>query len=94
MPEYEACAYCRKSRGATTDHLITKNQARRMPRAQANREEPRFKVKACSACNIAKYTLLRVPVGYPHKSELEEITGCTYGWYDGTPESLREVLAR
>ncbi len=88
------CAYCRKARGATTDHLITKNQARRLPRAAAMREEPRFKVDACHSCNVAKYTLLRVPVGYPHKDELEDVTGCIYGWFDGSVESLREVVRR
>ena len=87
------CAYCGERRGHQTDHLITNNQARRSLRAAKERNNPRFKVPCCSFCNQAKGTLLRVPVVMRHLiPELEQITGGVYATWDGSLETLREVV--
>lgn len=88
----QPCTYCLKERGSHTDHLITRNQARRNLNAARHRQDARFKVKSCPTCNWRKGTRLRVPVGYAFTAELEALTGDRYAEFDGTPESLREVV--
>lgn len=88
-----ACAYCGVRRAVQVDHLITRNQARRRVAAASWREDARYKVRACRECNEAKGTRLRVPPSHErYIPELQEITGNTYGVWDGTPEGLHEVL--
>ena len=87
------CAYCQKNQGRTVDHLISKSASRRVLEAAMERENPAYKVRACSECNVSKGTLLRVPPSHAHLiGELQRITRAAYGIYDGTPESLREVV--
>lgn len=87
------CAYCGVRRGHQTDHLITKNQARRSHAAAAVREDARFKVKSCSFCNEAKGVRLCVPPSHEqHIAELEAITHGTYRVWNGDAESLRIVV--
>ena len=87
------CEYCKKAKGHTTDHLITRAQARRNPKAAYHRNDDRYKVRACLACNVAKGTRLRVPVTHEHLiAELGELTGGVYATFDGTAEDLREVV--
>lgn len=87
------CAYCGRGGRMTTDHLIKRSQARRSINAARERENPRYKVPACAACNQAVYTRLRVPVSHAHLiPELEALTGGKYDTWDGTPEGLREVV--
>ena len=84
-----ACAYCLKRRAVQTDHLITRNQARRSLTAAANRENADYKVPACRECNEAKYTLLRVPESKAHLiTVLQSLTGGTYAVWDGDPSTL------
>lgn len=78
------CAYCGVNRAVHTDHLISKNAAKRRLAAQMNRERAIYKVPACAPCNLRKYTLLRVPPSHAHLiPELEEITGSLYAIFDG-----------
>jgi len=87
------CAYCQWREGHQTDHLITKNQARRRHTAASARNDPRFKVPCCSFCNQAKGTRLRVPGSHAHLiPELEALTGGVYAVWDGSLEALREVV--
>lgn len=88
-----ACAYCGKARGHTTDHLITRAQARRNPKAAYHRNDARFKVRSCLGCNVAKGTRLRVPPSHADViAELEEITHGKYAVWSGDAEGLRDVL--
>lgn len=87
------CAYCQRREGHQTDHLITKNQARRRIRADVLRRDPCYQVPACRECNEAKGTRLRVPESHAHLiPELEAITGGVYAVWDGSLEALREVV--
>ena len=87
------CAYCGKRPGKFVDHLITKAQARRRPRALINRDDPRFKVPACRECNEAKGTRLRVPASRAHLiPQLQRITGNVYAVWQGDAEGLRGVV--
>lgn len=88
------CAYCRSETARNTDHLITRSQARRSLNAARARNEPKFKVPACFACNVRKATRLYVPMGYEHKAELERVTGAVYREWDGDPksETFRSVV--
>lgn len=89
----QLCAYCKKRRAVQTDHLVTKNQARRRIVAQASREDPRFKVRACRECNEGKATRLLVPQSHAHLiSELQELTMGAYRVWDGSAEGLRETV--
>ena len=88
-----ACAYCLKARGTTTDHFIKKNQVARNPRLKGERENPRYKVRACSDCNLLIYTRLRVPESHAHLiAELEALTSGKYATFSGDPSDLREVV--
>lgn len=83
------CAYCGERRAVQTDHLITKNQARRSIKAAAARENPDYKVRACSECNTAKYTLLRVPEWMAGLiPELEALTLSKYTTWAGDLRTL------
>lgn len=87
------CAYCRSARAVQTDHLITKNQARRSINAAKQRENPRFKVPACRNCNEGKATRLLVPQSHADVIEtLERITMGSYRVWDGSAEALRVVV--
>ena len=87
------CAYCGIRRGVQWDHLITRNQARRAVNAARWREDPKYKVRSCMECNIAKGPRLRVPESMAHLiPELEAITDGKYATYDGTAEDLRAVV--
>ena len=87
------CAYCGIRRGNTTDHFIKKNQVARNWRLRVWREHPAYKVRACTECNLAVYTRLRVPVSHAHLiPELEARTNGKYATYDGTAEDLRAVV--
>ena len=84
------CAYCDDRRAVNTDHLITRNQARRRPSAQAARNRPEFKVRACFECNQAKGCLLLVPESHAHLiDELEGLTMGKYRTWDGSLKALR-----
>lgn len=93
MPEYQPCIYCGLELGRTKQHLITRAVARRSPKAAAAREDARFVLPCCLSCNVRVGTSLRVPVGYRYKRELEEITGCRYGVFDGE-QGLRQIVRR
>ena len=83
------CAYC-GDRAVQTDHLITKNQARRRAQAQHERENPHFKVRACRNCNEAKGTRLLVPESHEYLiPQLEAITMGKYRVWRGDPDLLR-----
>lgn len=85
-----ACAYCNDRRGHQTDHLITSNQARRNLNAARERENPRFKVRCCHQCNMAKGTLLLAPASHADIiEELEQITKNEYRVWDGDLAALR-----
>ena len=87
------CDYCGLQRGHTKDHLITRNQARRNPKAAYHRKDAKFIVRACLRCNVNKGTSLRVPPSHEHLiPELEAITGGVYAIYDGTSATLRSVV--
>ena len=87
------CSYCGVARGTTTDHFIKKAQVRRSIAAARERENPRYKVRACLDCNVALYTRLRVPESHAELiPELEAITGSKYAVWRGDAESLREVV--
>jgi hypothetical protein len=79
--------------GRTKQHLITKAVARRSIQAAQHRDDDRFVLPCCLSCNVRVGTSLRVPVGYRFKRELEEITGCRYGVFDGD-RGLTEVVRR
>lgn len=86
------CAYCR-GQASQTDHLITRNQARRRHTAAQARDLAKYKVPSCMPCNIAKGCLLRVPKSHAHLiPELEALTGGVYAVFDGTAASLRTVV--
>jgi 5-methylcytosine-specific restriction endonuclease McrA len=86
------CAYCNQRRAVQTDHVITKNQARRSVKAAELREHLQFKVPACRECNEAKGTRLLVPPSHADCVEpLEALTHGTYRVWDGKPELLRTV---
>lgn len=88
-----ACAYCGVARGAFTDHLITKNQARRGVKAAQMRNCDVFKVPACRNCNEAKGTRLLVPPSHEDAIPmLEAITGGVYRVWSGDAKSLRSVM--
>lgn len=85
------CAYCRLVRATQRDHLITRNQARRLPRAAAARDDARYQVPSCADCNLKKYTRLLVPANMAALiPELEAITLGRYRTWDGA--SLPKVL--
>jgi hypothetical protein len=87
------CAYCNKQPAIHTDHLITKNQARRNLAAARAREQTRFKVPSCGDCNWRKGVRLFVPASHADfVVELEAITHGTYRVWDGDPAALREVV--
>lgn len=87
------CAYCGVREGHQTDHLVTKNQARRRHTAASARNDPRFKVACCSFCNQAKGTRLRVPRSHAHLiPELEALTGGVYAVFSGDLAELRTVV--
>lgn len=77
----------------TIDHLIKRGQARRNINAARERENPRYKVPACSACNTTLWVRTRVPVSHAHLiPELEALTGGRYSTWDGSAEGLRKVV--
>lgn len=83
------CGYCRGP-AVQRDHYISKNAARRLPRAAAERENPRYQVAACRVCNESKGSLLRVAVNDAGlMPELEALTLSTYRTWDGTAGDLR-----
>lgn len=89
------CAYCTKRRAIQTDHLITKNQARRSTLAAFKRKDAKYKVPACRECNEGKATRLLVPVSHAGLiPELERITHGEYRTWDGSLEALRVVVKR
>ena len=89
------CAYCRERDGRTTDHLIKKNQVRRIPRLGETRRSPAFIVACCWECNVAIGTRCFVPPSLEYMiPELKKLTFNTYGVYDGKPETLRQELAK
>ena len=89
VAEVTACAYCGKAPGRTTDHLIKRAAARRRVEAARERENARYKVKCCHPCNVAIYTLCRVPESHVHLiPELEALTACAYRTWNGDPRTL------
>ena len=87
------CAYCNERPAVHRDHLITKNQARRLPQAQAARNAPRFIVRSCADCNWLKGTRLLVPASHAHlTAELGQLTHGHYRVWEGDREALREVV--
>ena len=86
------CAFC-GGRAVQRDHFITRAQARRSPRAAAERETERYQVAICRRCNEAKGPRLRVPESLAHLiPELEAITDGKYATFDGTARDLDAVV--
>lgn len=82
------CAYC-GAPATEPDHLISRNQTRGNMAAARCRDLPRYIVPSCHACNMAKYTLHRVPESMGHLiPEIEAITGNRYEVWDGDSATL------
>ena len=87
------CAYCGVRRAVQTDHLITRNQARRSVNASRWRNDPKYKVRSCMECNMAKGPRLRVPKSLAHLiDELEAITDGKYATFSGDARDLDAIV--